>query len=81
MAYLGAATMILMGRLRAAFLNLVSQVRILLGAPMRLGLRERRRGRSMGQSRMLISAEVTMADVPTPSTVRMVFQVPGTGKR
>lgn len=34
-----------------------------------------------GQSRTVISAEATTADGPTPSTVRIVFQVPGKGKR
>jgi hypothetical protein len=33
------------------------------------------------QLRIVMSAEVTTADGPMPSTVRMVFQVPGKGKR
>jgi hypothetical protein len=33
------------------------------------------------QSRIVISPEVTTADGPTPSTVKMAFQVPGKGKR
>ena len=35
----------------------------------------------LNYSLILISADVTMADEPTPSTVRMAFQVPGNGKR
>lgn len=33
------------------------------------------------QSLIVTSAVVTTADGPMPSTVRMVFQVPGNGKR
>jgi hypothetical protein len=34
-----------------------------------------------GQLRIVMSAVVTTADGPMPSTVRMVFHVPGKGKR